>query len=59
MNCDHCVHTGLCMYEEGARKYEERIGKDKDKPALIDILIKCKKFNQKILIHPKKVESVK
>lgn len=46
MNCDKCQHTGVCMYESGAREYEKRITQE-EKPAFIDIRVGCEKFRFK------------
>lgn len=49
MNCDRCEHSGLCLYEAGAREFEKSLGDLKDKPALISINLTCEKFKFKFV----------
>lgn len=60
MNCDKCQHSGICMYEEGARRYEGRVKEaaEADKPAFIEFRISCQKFKFKYADKKKSVQEV-
>lgn len=53
MNCDKCLHSGICLYEEGARKFENDISTI-EKPAFINTKVECEKFSFKYQNHVKK-----
>lgn len=62
MNCDKCMHSGLCIYEEGARIFEKSLEDvEKSKPALISFNLACEKFQFKFnpARHPKAVTKPK
>lgn len=46
MNCDNCVHSGICMKEASARKYEESI-MALDTPKGLSTNVKCDRFRMK------------
>lgn len=58
MNCDKCLHSGVCRYEDDARKFEESINKftaekarfvvdGAIKPECIEFIFKCSRFRIK------------
>lgn len=50
MNCDKCVHKGVCKNEEAARTFEQKL-KESDiwetKPIYIILQLVCKNFVNK------------
>jgi hypothetical protein len=61
MNCDKCLYSTLCKYEEDARKFEEIIKKfakendDVIKPACLELCVKCNNFRMKYNNTPRSV----
>lgn len=55
MNCDKCTHSGICMFETGARDYEKTIA-EVEKPAFIKIQVGCEKFKFKFATKKKEVK---
>lgn len=46
MNCDNCVHSGICVKEAEARKYEEAI-MALNAPTGLSATVKCDRFRMK------------
>lgn len=49
MNCDTCRYSGLCKYEDDARKFETYIldqakQEDAGKPETVNVIIHCTKY---------------
>lgn len=59
MNCDKCLHKGVCKNEEAARAWENKFNinelkHDQEKPEEVDIFIDCKNFEMKFKEKNKK-----
>ena len=49
MNCDTCRYSGLCKYEDDARKFENYISDQANqyadgKPETVNVIIHCAKY---------------
>lgn len=58
MNCDKCLHAGVCKNEEFARSVETSINQTigNDEESLMSVTIRCKKFKMKYSRRDKKEE---
>jgi hypothetical protein len=49
MNCDKCIHSGICKNEDAARNWETNFKTtvDPSKPDCIELIFKCKNYSLK------------
>lgn len=57
MNCDKCLHTGVCVYEASSRVLERDIrNAEKESMGNNTVIFSCKNFKMKYLRRDKKEE---
>lgn len=58
MNCDKCIRSSVCIYEESARRDEEKVN-EITKDSFISVTVNCPKFIFKYDNKGKKNKTVK